>query len=139
MAVRIKQSRALDAMMIPPSLIDVVFLLLIFFLLQSYAETDEQAIPLDLPQATAAPVTQQIPPLNVNINRAGQYIVRGNVVDAAGLLAIFNEVQGQNPGRVKVLIRADRSVNVQPVVTVMELCQRASIRNYEIATVEAQP
>jgi biopolymer transport protein ExbD len=139
MAVRIKQSRALGAMMIPPSLIDVVFLLLIFFLLQSYAETDEQALEIDLPQATPAPMTQQLPPLTVNVNREGQYIVHGRTVDPAGLLAIFNEVQAQNPGRVRVVIRADRSVNVQPVVTVIDLCNRAGIRAREIATVEEQP
>ena len=57
MSVRIQKGKALEALNLTP-LIDVVFLLLIFFLVATQFSQDDQQLPIQLPSAkNAVPMT----------------------------------------------------------------------------------
>ena len=74
MAVHIKKSSALGALNITP-LIDIVFLLLIFFLVTSRFEQEEQSLAIEPPQASeAVPLTAKPQQLFISIDPTGKYM-----------------------------------------------------------------
>ena len=75
MAVQIQKSRAIESLSVTP-LIDVVFLLLIFFLVTSQFEQEERQMELNLPQVSEAlPASAQPQELVVNISKNGEYFI----------------------------------------------------------------
>ena len=75
MAVKIKQGKALAALSMTP-LIDVVFLLLIFFLVATRFEQEDRELDVVLPSASEAqPMTVQPEELFVNIAEDGKIFV----------------------------------------------------------------
>ena len=72
MAVAIKRGRALDALSLTP-LIDVVFLLLIFFLVASRLSQEDMELDIPLPSAAnAMPMTEEPQEMIVNIDENGE-------------------------------------------------------------------
>jgi biopolymer transport protein ExbD len=136
MSVKINKGRALDGINMTP-MIDCVFLLLIFFLVATRFEEMEREMNVVLPQASEAmPLTAKPKELFVNVNRQGHFIVRGQQLSPAGLLSSFRQAAANNPGRQTVIIRADKRCVWEHVVEVMNLCNKAQIRDYRVTTAE---
>jgi biopolymer transport protein ExbD len=136
MSVKINKGRALDGINMTP-MIDCVFLLLIFFLVATRFEEMEREMNVVLPQASEAmPLTAKPKELFVNVDRDGKFIVRGQSLAAAELLATFEQAAADNPGRQTVIIRADKRCVWEHVVEVMNLCNKAHIRDYRVTTAE---
>ena len=134
MPVAIKKSTALGKLNLTP-MIDVVFLLLIFFLVATKFEEQERALDVVLPQASEAmPLSSKPKELFVNVSREGQYIVNGQQLNDASLLTALQQAAANNPGRQTVIIRADKRCVWQFVVNVMNLCNKARIRDYRVTT-----
>ena len=134
MTVAIKKSSALGKLNLTP-MIDVVFLLLIFFLVATKFEEQERELDVVLPQASEAmPLTAKPKELFVNVDREGRYVVNGQLLNEAALLATLEQAAASNPGRQTVIIRADKRCVWQYVVTVMNLCNKARIRDYRVTT-----
>jgi biopolymer transport protein ExbD len=134
MAVKIKKGEALMTLTMTP-LIDMVFNLLIFFLVASRFAEEEREIPVSLPDASeAVPLTVQPQELFINIDSRGQYFVTGKVVGVDELLEICRRKANANPGRASAIIRADRDCRWQPIVAAMNLCKKAGIRQYHATT-----
>jgi len=133
MAVKLKQGKALAALSLTP-LIDVVFLLLIFFLVATRFEQEDRELDVVLPSASEAkPMTVQPQELFVNIDQDGQVFVGGKVLDEQELLRLLQETAVNKVGQ-SVIIRADERVPFSFVATVMNLCNRAGIFDYTVAT-----
>ena len=134
MPVAIKKSTALGKLNLTP-MIDVVFLLLIFFLVATKFEEQERALDVVLPQASEAmPLSSKPKELFVNVSREGRYIVNGQQLDDAALLIALQQAAANNPGRQTVIIRGDKRCPLQFVVSVMNLCNKARIRDYRVTT-----
>ncbi|HVW39642.1 MAG TPA: biopolymer transporter ExbD [Pirellulales bacterium] len=134
MPVAIKKSNALGRLNLTP-MIDVVFLLLIFFLVATKFEEQERELDVVLPQASEAmPLTAKPKELFVNIDREGRYVVNGQQHNDVALLATLQQAAASNPGRQTVIIRADKRCVWQFVVNVMNLCNKARIRDYRVTT-----
>ncbi|MEC7566129.1 MAG: biopolymer transporter ExbD [Planctomycetota bacterium] len=134
MAVKIRSSRALGTLNLTP-LIDVVFLLLVFFLVATRFAEEDRELDVLLPSASeAAAVTAESNELAINISETGSFYVGGKTVNEAGLLAILNSASSNNPLGQTVIIRADQRVPFQFVTTAMNLCNLAGIHDYTIAT-----
>jgi len=139
MPVAIKKSNALGRLNLTP-MIDVVFLLLIFFLVATKFEEQERELNVVLPQASEAmPLTAKPKELFVNIDREGRYVVNGQQQNDAALLATLQQAAASNPGRQTVIIRADKRCVWQFVVNVMNLCNKARIRDYRVTTEGGSP
>ena len=133
MAVKLKQGKALAALSLTP-LIDVVFLLLIFFLVATRFEQEDRELDVVLPSASEAkPMTVQPQELFVNIDQDGQVFVGGKVLDEQELLRLLQETAVNKVGQ-SVIIRADERVPFSFVATVMNLCNQAGIFDYTVAT-----
>jgi biopolymer transport protein ExbD len=137
MSVKINKGRALDGINMTP-MIDCVFLLLIFFLVATRFEEMEREMNVVLPQASEAmPLTSKPKELFVNVDQQGHFIVRGERLTPQQLLAALQQAAANNPGRQTVIIRADKRCVWEHVVEVMNLCNKAQIRDYRVTTAEA--
>jgi biopolymer transport protein ExbD len=132
MAVSIKKGRSGTLDFTP--MIDMVFNLLIFFLVATKFEEEERSMDVNLPTASAAvPLTVRPKELTVNIDKDGRYFIARREVTARQLEESLREASAANPGRQTVYIRADKHCPWQFVVTAMDLCNKAGIRDYRPA------
>ena len=116
-------------------LIDVVFLLLIFFLVATRFEQEERDMDVKLPQASEAqPTIFEGKEVFVTVTPDGDYYVDGEKHNDESLEAKLRAIYQSNPGRQRVTIRADENSRTGRLVAVMNACNRANIRNYTIAT-----
>jgi biopolymer transport protein ExbD len=138
MPVKIEKGTALGALSMTP-LIDVVFLLLIFFLVAARFEEEALVMDVVLPQASEAkPLISRPRELIVNVDQGGKWFVQGRQLAEEELYTALKHAQASNPGRQTVLIRADKRCLWQSVVTVMNLCNKANIRDYRVTTAQPQ-
>lgn len=122
MAVKINRGNALVALNLT-ALIDVVLLLLIYFMVASRLSEDERTLDIPLPSAAnAMPMTAEPSELVVNIDEKGTFIVNDQVVKPADLDALITRAVIDNPLRPAVIIRADKRVPTQSPVSVMDVC-----------------
>lgn len=122
------------------SLIDVVLLLLIFFMV-STTFVDEARIRLQLPQASNSPAPdQKKDPIEIGVTSTGEYRVNGQTLintSPATLTAAISKVAGERRD-LPVTIRADARATHQSVVTAMDVLGRLGFRAISIATVNEQ-
>jgi len=113
------------------SLIDIVFMLLIYFLLTTSFMVDE-GIKIKLPQAkAAAPQTQQ--EITVYVNREGRAYLENKEVPHEMLFKRLKEMIGGQQDRL-VVVKADRSVLLNKAVKVMDLAKAAGAARLCLAT-----
>lgn len=122
MAVKINRGNALVALNLT-AMIDVVLLLLIYFMVASRLSEDERTLDIPLPSAAnAMPMTAEPSELVVNIDEKGNFIVDDQVIKPADLEALITRSVVDNPLRPAVIIRADRRVPFQAPVSVIDVC-----------------
>ena len=113
------------------SLIDIVFLLLIYFLLTTNFMVDE-GIKIKLPQAKAsAPQTEK--EITVYVDRQGRAFLGTEEVSIAMLFDRLKEMIGDKENRL-VVIRADRAVILNKAVKVMDVAKAAGAGRLCLAT-----
>lgn len=127
MAIPLNKGRALDSLSLTP-LIDVVFLLLIFFLVATRFAEEEREIDIRLPTASEArPLITKPQELFVNVTREGRYFVGGKYVEFEALEPILAGLWESQPGRAEVIIRGDRQTAWENIVAVANLCARIGL------------
>ncbi len=136
MAVKFKRSSVASNLSLTP-LIDVVFLLLIFFLVTSEFEDEERRLDIVLPTATSAtPMTGKPREIVVDIDASGRLFLRGETTTLENLERLLTAAVASNPTNQTVVIRADQSTAFQPVVSVMDACNRTGVSDYSVTTQE---
>jgi len=121
------------------SLIDVVLLLVIFFMI-STTFVQEGRLRVDLPAASNEPVTRVQDPVVVTVTAQGSYRVNDTaLVNNARetLAAALSKVTAGQQG-VPLTIRADARATHQSVVTAMDVAARLGFTQVNIATVSEQ-
>lgn len=119
------------------SLIDVVLLLLIFFMVTT-SFVRETEIRMRLPEATAEARIANQDSLEITVTADGNYLVEGREIVnrrpdtlRRALVRIAGESREQ-----QIVIRADARVSHQSVVTAMDVAGRLGFVRINIATVE---
>lgn len=113
------------------SLIDIVFLLLIYFLLTTNYMVDE-GIKIKLPQAQAsAPQTEEV--ITVYVDQNGQIFLNNQEVSISELYSGVKRMIGDNKDKL-VVIKADRGVILNKVVKVMDQVKYAGAGRLCLAT-----
>ena len=119
------------------SLIDVVLLLVVFFMLSSKF-TDEGRLHVQLPQASAVPpAVRQSEPLVVSVTENGTYLVNGRELINSSpdtLRAALLKEAGADRS-MTVTIRADGRATQQSVVTAMDVLGQLGFVRLDIATI----
>jgi biopolymer transport protein ExbD len=120
-------------------LIDVVFLLLIFFMV-STSFVQNQALNVDLPQANGDSQPNVDLFINVVVQQNGRYEIEGSIVvdtSLQGLAKTLQAVVEKNAARrtsLPVVISADATATHQSVVRVMDACAQVGLTQISLAT-----
>jgi biopolymer transport protein ExbD len=120
------------------SLIDVVLLLLVFFMV-STSFLKETEIRLRLPEAEAVQRSEAEPPIVITVTADGGFFVDGREVinrRVDTLRRAIVEAAGEDRSR-PVTIRADARTEHQAVVTAMDVAGRLGFTKINIATVNS--
>jgi biopolymer transport protein ExbD len=113
------------------SLIDIVFLLLIYFLLTTNFMVDE-GIKVKLPQAKAsAPQTEKV--ITVYVDKEGRAFLEKTKVSDAQLFDRLRQMIGNEVNKM-VVVRADREVILNKAVRVMDIAKAAGAGRLCLAT-----
>src|SRR6478752_6072547 len=110
-------------------MIDVVFQLIIFFLLSSHLAKQETQLPLPLPTADSGQPSpsDDRPRLTVNVLADGTLLVANRSVSSPDLASLLAERRASHGDQLEIRIRGDRSVAYRHVEPVMFACVRAGI------------
>lgn len=113
------------------ALIDIVFLLLIYFLLTTNFMVDE-GIKIKLPQAKAsAPQTEET--ITVYVDRDGRSYLNNQEVDIGNLFTRLKKMIGGQENKL-VVVRADGAVILNKAVKVMDIAKAAGAGRLCLAT-----
>ena len=127
-------------------MIDVVFLLIIFFLVSSHLAQQEIQLELDLPDAASGqrPKEDEIRRVVINVlpeQRAGKRIMVGGRLVAEEELPQLIDHESRRArrevrGQLEVRIRSDRKVPYRVVEPLMVACARSGVWKVTFAVVE---
>mgnify|MGYP000137802704 CR=1 FL=1 len=116
-------------------LIDVVFLLLIFFMV-STTFTKESHLEIDLPQSSAEPAKPSVKEIEVIINAKGEYAVNDRNLVNNQEETLKKAVQKLSEGNTKIpfIITADAKTSHEYVVRVMDVAGQLGFAQLSITT-----
>ena len=115
-------------------MIDVVFLLLCFFVTSQIFAQWETEIDIALPTAATGDMPQRLPgEVIINVLADGTAVVNGQTLDDGQLRSMMDRLVQLFPGQ-PVLLRADKTTAYEHVVRVLDTCRQADIWNISFAT-----
>lgn len=126
-----KRNRKQQASIPLTPLVDIVFLLLIYFLLTTNFLVEE-GIEVNLPRAEAQGPREKTE-IVVFVDRGGKTWFAGREVAAGTLLDLLRREIGPAGGR-PVVVKADRDVALDAAVRVMDMAQAAGAHRLSLAT-----
>ena len=128
MAIRIRNKKSLEFS--TASMSDLVFLLLVFFILVSTL-VSPNAIPLTLPNSNSPKVIDAKKDVTVYINEGLQYFINDedNLVSEDQLESALNaELLNATEGN--VILRVDQTVDVQYIVNVIDVVNNVNTKRH---------
>ncbi len=130
MAVRIRKNRILESLSLTP-LIDVVFLLLVFFLVATRFAEEDRELDVKLPSASEAqPLVMKPKDIELSIDEEGNYYLgSGRGMTLAEIEAALANSAVNNPLSQTVVIRAHQGCRWNDVARAMNSCYRAGLRD----------
>lgn len=124
-----KDNKTPQFMIIP--LIDVIFFLLVFFMMNSLQTTTQRALNLELPQAATAESVRELP-IVITIDATGHIMVDGTSMsfDEAG--SLFSSRVSSNKN-LAVVLQADKATAHGQVAAVMDMLKQSGVKKLGIA------
>jgi biopolymer transport protein ExbD len=114
-------------------MIDIVFLLLIFFVTTSIFARLENEISVTVPTAeTSTPPKRSLGELIVNLRSDGTLVVNQTSVTIDQLQLLLNRIAKQYPDN-SVIIRGDRKAFLGDAVAILDVCAKAGVWNVDFA------
>ena len=113
-------------------LIDMVFLLLIFFMVTTTFSTSA-GIEVDLPRAKSREITHAQEDVVIAITKDGRTLYRGEVVSAERLKEILSAIVARDKNTL-IIVQADSEVHHGRVVEIMDIAKTLGLSKLAIAT-----
>jgi biopolymer transport protein ExbD len=131
-----RQVRTEDGINLTP-LIDVVFLLLIFFMV-STTFTKETHLAVDLPEASAEAETVANAGIDIVISASGDYTINGQALINKQTQTLYRGLEKVAAGNMKqpLVITADANAAHQAVVRAMDVAGKLGFAQLRITTKE---
>jgi len=130
------QDREVTLEMTP--LIDMVFLLLIFFLVATTFQQTEREMQIALPQAAfSGPISTALREIIINVDAEGTIIVSGRTIEPDDLRALIENAMTVNPDQ-KVTVRGDRDAAYAHIVRVLDICKSGGVQEPYLDTVPVE-
>ena len=132
MRSRSRRLRQLPVSLDLTPMVDVVFLLIIFFMVSTTFITLENGLPVDLPQAQAPQtIVSDLPTVTITADQ--QVYLAGVPINEGDLTATLRSALEQS-GLSVVVLRADKTVQHGMTVRIMDLIKQAGAQRIAIAT-----
>jgi len=131
--VNLRQKKRTDYMVDITPLVDVVFLMLIFFMV-STTFSASSSLKLDLPTSSATSKPKQDKQVTISINANGSFYVQDELVSDADLRKRILNISKGDPNT-RVVLRADAETHHKRVVLVLDTLRQMGMGKVGIATV----
>jgi len=130
--MRIKQRAMKRARIEIIPMIDVIFFLLVFFMVSSLAMTKINSLPVALPKTTAQPEALKQDVI-LTVRKDGSVFLNKNSVtlDTLGSQLVY---EMRNDPQQAVLVNADEGVSYGTVIKVMDRVRQTGVRKFALAT-----
>lgn len=116
-------------MIIP--MIDIIFFLLVFFMMNSLQTVAQKALSVQLPQASHASQPVQMP-IIITVDKEGHITMDNKPVSIDEASAMMQKHMSEN-SNAAVILQADRSTAHGQVVAVMDMLKQAGVKRLAIA------
>ena len=127
-----KRSRAPAVQM--ASLMDIVFLLLCFFVTSSVFSQWETEVAITLPTTKSATIPGRMPgEIILNLNADGKVSVNGHALSLEEVTKRLTRIAENFPGQ-PVVIRADKTCSYETLMSLIDACRTANVWNFSLAT-----
>jgi biopolymer transport protein ExbD len=113
-------------------LIDIVFLLLVFFMLTSHFVQDD-VLNIQLPETESGQRLDEKKSIEIVINAEGQWLYLERVVSADELYLVLQQDLSEREHK-RVRIRGDKSSDLDSAVTLLDVARRAGATSVDIVT-----
>lgn len=111
-------------------LVDVLFILLVFFIVTSVFKKEELALILDLPSSEAKEITIEQKQITIEINEKS-FAYEGKIMTMEEFDIKLKSVKKQDK---PIIIRIDKKVAYEKVVKVLDLLQQHKLNNLALVT-----
>ena len=119
-------------------MIDIVFLLLIFFIVTWNSAQQERNVDVSVPAAEeGADPDRQVGEIIVNVDREGVIVVNGVRVTEDDLLDRLHAISEEYPDQA-VILRGDSQASFQHIINILDVCKKAKIWNIAFATTKPE-
>jgi biopolymer transport protein ExbD len=116
-------------------MVDVLFNLLIFFLLATTIAQVEREMQIALPFAeSAGPISASLKEVVINVDGSGRIFISGSEVTPEQLREIVSQAVAGNPEQ-KVTVRGDRNTAYANIVNVLDVCKGCGVQEPYLDTV----
>lgn len=124
----LRRNRAVEINMAP--LIDMIFILLIFFIVTT-SFVKESGVDVQRPKAASA-VTQQKTNVIIAVTKEGQVFMDGRSVDIRSVRGLMERFLAETPEG-SVVIAADENSRTGEVIRVLDACRLAGVQQISVA------
>ena len=115
------------------SMLDVVMLLIIFFMIGTKFSEEERQADIQVPTAADVSTMTGTPDeIVINVTFDGQFVIKGTPQTTEALIALLRSAQAGFPNQA-VVIRGDGRCPYQLIMDVFSSCKEAGIRNISVA------
>lgn len=117
-------------------MIDILFLLLIFFATTSSFQAEERDVPVDLPAAESSESPSTVATqIIVNVKADGTLLIGNEAYNLDALRELLTKVIADYPDE-RVVIRGDKTADWGDVLAVMDTARAVGVKNVSAATVK---
>lgn len=114
------------------NLIDVILLLVFFFMITSSFAKDSKKVPIDLPHASSA-VAIDGETLKFQADKDGNVIISGQIIDLENISSKVADYLAEDRSR-SILVEADKELNYGRVIQILDLIRTAGGINIGLST-----
>lgn len=120
------------------SMMDIIFLLLCFFVTTTVFSQWEYEVSITLPTAQSGKIPDRLPgEIILNISKDGKVSLNQRELDMDVLREKLKKLSSYYPGQ-PVVLRADKETKYEDVMRVIDTCRQADIWNFSMATQEEE-
>jgi len=137
MNFRHKKPEELDVNITP--LVDVVFLLLIFFMVSTTFDRQSE-LNIELPEANGEITETEKKEIEIFIKQDGQYVINGQVLVNSKIDTLIRNLREESGGdeSLRVIISADKQSTHQAVMTAMDAARQVGLIHITFSAVKSE-
>ena len=118
-------------MIIP--MIDIIFFLLVFFMMSMLTMVTQRTIPLNLPATATAQIDTTVT-VPVSVDKSGRVFLELEEVTIETLARALADKKAEHGDKLTIVLRGDRESPYGRVIEIMDLVKRSGIAKLSIAT-----